>query len=158
MVSCVDEKPAIQALGADAAEGVFVIVHPSRHALKRKALGFAGILLPDWLIGRNTCSHVLIASPGRTSAGHLTSVDMQATLKEKLGAQFRKYSILGACNPPLAQRTVAQDLEAGLVLPCTVVICEDDHSSSTSIADPMSVANMLGNLASRPIAQEAQAS
>ena len=89
--------------------------------------------------------------------GILTSVDMQATLKEKLGAQFRKYGILGACNPPLAQKALAQDLEVGLVLPCTIVVYEDDGGSFVSIADPMAVVELLGNAALRPIAQEAQA-
>ena len=89
--------------------------------------------------------------------GILTSVDMQATLREKLGAQFRKYSILGACNPALAQKALTQDLEAGLVLPCTVVVYEDDGGSSISIADPLAVVDLLGNPILRPIAEEAQA-
>lgn len=88
--------------------------------------------------------------------GILTSVDMKATLKEKLGAEFREYSILGACNPPLAQRALAQDLDAGLVLPCTVVVYEDEGGSSVTIANPMSVVELLGNPDLRPIAKEAQ--
>ena len=88
--------------------------------------------------------------------GILTSVDMKATLKEKLGAEFREYSILGACNPPLVQRALAQDLDAGLVLPCTVVVYEDEGGSSVTIADPMSVVELLGNPDLRPIAKEAQ--
>jgi len=89
--------------------------------------------------------------------GILTSVDMQATLKEKLGAEFRKYSILGACNPPLAQKALAQDLDAGLVLPCTIVVYEEDGGTSISIADPTAVVELLGNPILRPIAEEAQA-
>jgi len=101
--------------------------------------------------------HLTEAALKTEGFGILTSVDMQATLKAKLGAQFRKYSILGACNPPLAQRALTQDMEAGLVLPCTIVVYEDDHGSSVSIADPMAVVELLGNPALRPIAQEAQA-
>lgn len=89
--------------------------------------------------------------------GILTSVDMQATLKEKLGAQFRKYSILGACNPPLAQEALAQDLEAGLVLPCTIVVYEDDGGTQVTIASPQAVVDLLGNPKLRSIAEEAQA-
>ncbi|MCK5245896.1 DUF302 domain-containing protein [Candidatus Bipolaricaulota bacterium] len=89
--------------------------------------------------------------------GILTSVDMQATLREKLGAEFRKYSILGVCNPTLAQRALNQDLEAGLVLPCTIVIYEEGGGASISIADPMAVVDLLGNPVFRPIAEEAQA-
>ena len=89
--------------------------------------------------------------------GILTSVDMQATLREKLGAEFRKYSILGVCNPSLAQRALNQDLEAGLVLPCTIVIYEEDGGASISIVDPMAAVDLLGNPLLRPIAEEAHA-
>jgi len=89
--------------------------------------------------------------------GILTSVDMRATLKEKLDVEFRKYSILGICNPPLAQRALASDLEAGLVLPCTIVVYEEDGTARVSIADPMAVVDLLRNPALRPIAEEAQA-
>jgi len=88
--------------------------------------------------------------------GILTSVDMKATLKEKLGAEFRKYSILGACNPPLAQKALSQDLDAGLVLPCTIVVYEEAGGSSISIADPMAVVDLLNNPVLSPIAEEAQ--
>ena len=91
--------------------------------------------------------------------GVLTSVNMQATLREKLDAPFRKYSILGVCNPPLAQRALSQDLDAGLVLPCTVVVHESDGgaSSAITIADPMLVVELLRNPSLRPIAEEAHA-
>jgi uncharacterized protein (DUF302 family) len=89
--------------------------------------------------------------------GILTAVDMQAILKEKLNAEFREYSILGACNPSLAQRALAKDLEAGLVLPCTIVLYEDGGGTRVSIAAPLAVVDLLGNPELRPIAEEAQA-
>lgn len=89
--------------------------------------------------------------------GILTMVDMKATLREKLGAAFRKYSILGACNPALAQRALSEDLEAGLVLPCAVVVYEDDGGALVSIADPRAAVERLGNPALRPIAEDARA-
>ncbi|MDD5263647.1 MAG: DUF302 domain-containing protein [Candidatus Bipolaricaulis sp.] len=89
--------------------------------------------------------------------GILTSVDMRATLKEKLNVEFRKYRIVGACNPPLAHRALSQELEAGLVLPCTIVVYEEGNGSSVSVADPMVVVGLLENPALRPIAAEAQA-
>ncbi len=87
--------------------------------------------------------------------GILTSVDIQATLREKIGAEFRRYIILGVCNPLLAQRALSQDLEAGLLLPCTILIYEEGIGSAISIADPMAMVNLLGNPMMRPIAEEA---
>lgn len=62
---------------------------------------------------------------------------MRATLKEKIGAEFRPYAILGACNPPLAHRALARDARAGLMLPCTVTVeSSGERSSVVRIADP----------------------
>jgi len=69
--------------------------------------------------------------------GVLTSIDVQATLKEKLDIDFRPYTILGACNPPLAHRALDQDAVTGLLLPCNVTVEENDETSSiVRIANP----------------------
>lgn len=70
--------------------------------------------------------------------GVLTRVDVKATLKEKLGAEFRPYSILGVCNPPLAHRALSHNAEAGLFLPChvTVEAAPDGKGSVVRIGDP----------------------
>ncbi len=62
--------------------------------------------------------------------GVLTSIDVKDTLKKKIGADFRKYFILGACNPNLAHRAMAAELGVGLVLPCNVCVFEGDQGQA----------------------------
>ena len=70
--------------------------------------------------------------------GVLTQVDVQATLKEKIGADFRRYRILGACNPKLAYRALSAELEVGVMMPCNVIVYEgDDGKAVVSAIDPM---------------------
>ncbi|TLN21565.1 DUF302 domain-containing protein [bacterium] len=69
--------------------------------------------------------------------GILTRIDVRATLKEKIGADFRPYVILGACNPNLAHRALQEDAWLGLLLPCNVTVeSSDDSSSLVRIANP----------------------
>jgi len=71
--------------------------------------------------------------------GVLTRIDVHTTLKEKIGAEFRPYAILGACNPPLAHRALSHDAEVGLLLPCNVTVeaAPDGAGSIARIADPL---------------------
>ena len=70
--------------------------------------------------------------------GILTQIDVQATLKEKIGAAFRPYRILGACNPKLAFRALTSELEVGVMLPCNVIVYEgDDGKAVVAAIDPM---------------------
>lgn len=89
--------------------------------------------------------------------GVLTEIDVQKTLKEKLGADFRRYVILGACNPPLAHRALAAEPEIGLILPCNVIVYEEGAGAVVSVMDPVAALGIVGNEALRPIAEDAAA-
>jgi len=84
--------------------------------------------------------------------GVLTTIDVKETLKKKIDVDFRKYIILGACNPALAHKALSAYPEIGLLMPCNVIIYEDDDKTCISIFDPMSMGNFdsqldLGDLA-----------
>lgn len=75
--------------------------------------------------------------------GVLTEIDVQHTLKQKIGADFRRYRILGACNPQLAHRALSTTLDAGLMLPCNVVVYETDQGTAMVHAiDPMQASSL----------------
>ena len=91
--------------------------------------------------------------------GVLTEIDVRKTLREKLGAEFRPYAILGACNPPLAQRALEADLGIGLLLPCNVVVYDNgDGTSTIEVLDPEAALGIVGNQpAIAAVAREAKA-
>ena len=90
--------------------------------------------------------------------GVLTEIDVKATLKKKLDVEFRKYVILGACNPHLAHRGFQAELQIGLLLPCNVIVYEEDATRSrVAILDPEVQLSITGRKDIEPLAAEARA-
>ena len=85
--------------------------------------------------------------------GVLTQIDVKATLKEKLGEDFRPYIILGACNPQLAHNVLKEDPIVGIMLPCNITIEEHDGGALVSIANPKTLIS-VGSLAENPVLQK----
>ncbi len=75
--------------------------------------------------------------------GVLTQIDVQATLKQKINVDFRRYVILGACNPALAHRALSANLDVGLLLPCNVTVYEEDDGSVITAVDPVEMLGIL---------------
>ena len=78
--------------------------------------------------------------------GVLMEIDVQDTLKKKLGVDFRRYVILGACNPHLAYEALGLEINLGTLLPCNVVVyTRDDGKTAVMIMDPVAALSMIGN-------------
>ncbi len=86
--------------------------------------------------------------------GVLTTIDVQETLKKKLGVDFTKYIILGACNPPFAHKALQLEEQIGLLLPCNVIVYEKEGKTVVAAFDPMIMSVILEGEKMEPVARE----
>ena len=86
--------------------------------------------------------------------GVLTEIDVKETLKKKLNVDFKKYKILGACNPPIAHKALLAEEELGLLLPCNVIVYEKEGKSVVSVFNPMIMMELVEKEVIGPIAEE----
>lgn len=86
--------------------------------------------------------------------GVLTSIDVKDTLKKKIDVDFKKYVILGACNPVLAHKALQTEEEIGLLLPCNVLVYEKDNETKVSIFNPMTMTKIVDNDSLKTVAEE----
>jgi len=87
--------------------------------------------------------------------GVLTEIDMQTTLKEKLNEDFRKYKILGACNPPFAFKALQAEDKIGMILPCNIILQEHSQNKiEVSAINPMESMQAVDNSELKKVAKE----
>jgi uncharacterized protein (DUF302 family) len=89
--------------------------------------------------------------------GVLTTIDIQKKFKEKLGIDFQKYVILGACNPANARRAIEAEENIGLMLPCNVIVYEKDNKVFVAAIKPTAAMSMIDNEPLKKVAAEVEA-
>jgi uncharacterized protein (DUF302 family) len=119
--------------------------------------------LPAYTFGTRLPATVAVVQPRVEAAlkaegfGVLTEIDVQATLKARLGVEREAFLILGACNPLLAHGALEADPSVGALLPCNVVLREDGGETIVEVMDPLAVLGIVDDPRIRPVATEARA-
>jgi len=86
--------------------------------------------------------------------GILSSIDFKDTFNKKLSVDYKKYTVLGACNPPLAHKALQADEEVGLFLPCNIAVYEKDGKTNISVFDPIFITTVIDNPQIKSVAEE----
>lgn len=116
------------------------------------AYGF-GVATP---LGYDEATSAIKAALKEEGFGVLTEIDVKKTMKEKRNVEFRRYVILGACNPVLAHEALTAELDIGLLLPCNVVVYETEGGSVVEVMDPEAALGIVKNPALDRVAREAR--
>jgi uncharacterized protein (DUF302 family) len=117
------------------------------------AYGFEKALAMDF----DAAVESVVAALKQEGFGVLTRIDVRDTLQQKIGVEFRRYLILGACNPQLAHRALLAEPQIGLMLPCNAVVQEnDDGTVRVSIADPKVMFTVVDKPELQEIAADAE--
>ncbi len=105
----------------------------------------------------DTCRGLIVDALREEGFGVLTEIDVQTLMREKIGTHMPRYVILGACNPQLAHSALMEDHDIGLLLPCNVVVREDQYGGCVvSIADPVVLARVSNSPALQAISATAR--
>ena len=86
--------------------------------------------------------------------GVLTSIDVKETMKNKINVDFKKYIILGACNPSLAHKALEADEELGLLLPCNIIVYEKENNTVVSVFNPLLMTEIMNKKELHSIAEQ----